>query len=447
MKLLFSKISLLLLFTYTAIAQPLGQEFKVDGVAAVVGTEVVLESDIQRDFMLAQQEGMEFPDHCSFVDNVLLQKMVLHHAKSDTLIQVSTERAKVRADEVLENFRSRATEEELFAVYGVRTMAELRTEIELLILDNEYTTEKRGSIERGIDASPLEVTTFYNEHRHELPRINEEVELSHIIIHPQITEEHENRLLQQLRDLRQEILEGASFATKAILYSEDPGSNTNGGLYKNIRRGTFVPEFDAVAFNLDEGEVSEPVQTEFGYHIIQLERRLGQAIDVRHILLQHKPTPEEIATAKRKLEDLTQRIESEEITFREAARDNSVDKYTRFNAGALTNQQTGEDRFERSRLPMKQVYALAGLKEGQISEPYESEYNRKPSVEILLLRKIIPAHQVDLEQDYTKIKNMVIQQKRQEQLYDWIRRELPNTFVQVNENYQHCNFELNWLKN
>ncbi|MXV38165.1 peptidylprolyl isomerase [Flavobacteriaceae bacterium Ap0902] len=424
----------------------LSQEKKIDGVAAVVGNEVILESDIQRDYTLAQQQGMEAADRCAFVNNMLVQKMVLHHAKNDTLVSVSDERVRAQATQVLEDFKSRGSEEEILSVYGVKTMAELQNELEILVRDNQLIESKRGRIESDLDASPEEVKTFFNTYQSELPQMNEEVEMSHIVIHPTITEEHKEEIINRLLAMKQEIIEGASFSTKAILYSEDPGSKENGGLYENIKRGTFVPEFDAVAFNLDEGEISDPVETQFGFHLIQLERRRGQSIDVRHILISAEPTEQEMAEARNLIDSIRTQIKSGDLTFKEAAKQYSVDKYTRYNGGQLTNSQNGETKFERSKLPMKQVYAIAGLEPGDISEPFETEYDRKKAIEILRLDNIIPAHKLALDTDYTRIKNMTIQQKKQEKLFEWIDENMNDTFVKIHKDYQSCDFGFNWLK-
>lgn len=435
-------IFIILLFPILGLAQ----EKKIDGVAAVVGNEVILESDIQRDFILAQQQGMEMTDKCAFVNNMLVQKMVLHHAKIDTLVAVSNERARDRALQVLEDFKKRGSEDEILAVYGVKTMAELQNELEILVKDNQLIEKKRDLIEKGVDASPVEVKDFFNTYEKELPQLKEEVEMSHIVIHPSITQAHKDEIIKKLLDMKKEIQEGASFATKAILYSEDPGSKDNGGLYENIKRGTFVPEFDAVAFNLEEGEISDPVETKFGFHLIQLEKRKGQAIDVRHILITAEPTAEEMTEARHLIDSIKTQIAEGKLSFKEAAKRYSVDKYTRYNGGKLVNNQNGETKFERSSLPTKQVYAIAGLNAGDISEPFETEYERTKALEILRLDNIIPSHKLALDTDYTRIKNMTIQQKKQEKLFEWIRENLSDTFVKIHKDYQDCDFEFNWVK-
>ncbi len=422
------------------------QDKKIDGVAAVIGNEVVLESDIQRDYMLAQQQGAEVPDQCSFVSNILVQKMVLTHAKQDTLVSVSTERTKARALSILEDFKSRGSEEEILAVYGVRTMAELQNELEIIVNENQLIQAKRELIEDNTDASPEDVKNFFNQYKDELPKINEEVELSHIVMYPVITPEHKQEIIDQLNGIKKEIQEGASFSTKAILYSEDPGSSNNGGLYQNIRRGTFVPEFDAVAFNLEEGEISDPVESKFGFHLIQLDKRLGQAIDVRHILIVPKPTDEEMRVAHNLMDSIKTQISEGKMTFKEAALKYSEDKYTRYNGGKLTNPQSGENRFERSKLPMKQVYAIAGLESGQMAEPFETEFENRKALELLKLDLVVPAHKISLETDYTRVQNMAVQQKQQEKLFDWIEDQLADTFIKIHDDYQHCEFEFNWLK-
>lgn len=422
------------------------QDKKIDGVAAVIGNEVVLESDIQRDYMLAQQQGAEVPDQCSFVSNILVQKMVLTHAKQDTLVSVSTERTKARALSILEDFKSRGSEEEILAVYGVRTMAELQNELEIIVSENQLIQAKRELIEDNTDASPEDVKNFFNQYKDELPKINEEVELSHIVMYPVITPEHKQEIIDQLNGIKKEIQEGASFSTKAILYSEDPGSSNNGGLYQNIRRGTFVPEFDAVAFNLEEGEISDPVESKFGFHLIQLDKRLGQAIDVRHILIVPKPTDEEMRVAHNLMDSIKTQISEGKMTFKEAALKYSEDKYTRYNGGKLTNPQSGENRFERSKLPMKQVYAIAGLESGQMAEPFETEFENRKALELLKLDLVVPAHKISLETDYTRVQNMAVQQKQQEKLFDWIEDQLADTFIKIHDDYQHCEFEFNWLK-
>ena len=315
---------LILLLPFLATAQ----EMKIDGVAAVIGNEVILESDIQRDYTLAQQQGMDVSDKCAFVSNILVQKMVLTHAKTDTLVTVSNEQIKDRATQILEDFKTRGSEEEILSVYGVRTMAELQNELEIIVRENQLVQKKRSFIEEGTDASPEDVKTFFNEFQNELPQVNEEVEISHIVIHPEITETHKQEIRDQLLKIKKEIQEGASFETKAILYSEDPGSSNKGGLYQNIKRGTFVPEFDAVAYNLEEGEISEPVETKFGFHLIMLEKRLGQAIDVRHILIVPKPNEEEMRTARNLMDSIKSKIEKGEMTFKEAALTYSCLLYT-----------------------------------------------------------------------------------------------------------------------
>src|SRR5690606_34246284 len=189
-----------------------------------------------------------------------------------------------QVDGTIQRFLTQGSEKEILNFFGYNTMAEFKQELRGIMKDQAYSQEKQGLITRGIDATPEEVRMFYEQYKNELPDVPEEVELSHIVVYPDIFPENEQKVVDQLTQIKKEVEEGASFATKAILYSQDPGSSSNGGLMTKVTRGMMVPEFDAIIFNLQEGEISEPFKTDFGYHIAMMEKRRGQEVDVRHIL-------------------------------------------------------------------------------------------------------------------------------------------------------------------
>lgn len=446
-----NKYFLSFLFVMTAMlvfAQPKPQDnqLKLDGVAAVVGNEIILDSDIERDYVQAKAQGFEIENQCEFLENILIDKVLLTKAKEDTLINITDDQVTRQVDGTIQRFLTQGPEAEILKFFGYNTMAEFKQELRGIMKDQAYSQEKQGLITKGIDATPEEVRLFYEQYKDELPEVPEEVEISHIVVYPDIFPENEQKVIDQLATIKKEVEEGASFATKAILYSNDPGSSSNGGLMTKVTRGMMVPEFDAVIFNLQEGEISDPFKTDFGYHIAMMDKRRGQEVDVRHILIQLKPTPEEIAITKAKIDSLVMQVEKGELTFKEIASRYSIDKYTKFNAGKMTNNQTGEDRLERSKLPANTLTAISSLKEGDISESFEDEFDRRPVLRIVQLNRVVPTHKVNYETDYARLKNMTINTKRQDILMKWVGEQIPDTFIQVDDEYGDCEFKLNWDK-
>lgn len=426
--------------------KPADQQLKLDGVAAVVGNEIILDSDIERDYVQAKAQGYQIENECEFLENILIDKVLLSKAKEDTLINITDDQVTRQVDGTIQRFLTQGSESEILKFFGYNNMPEFKQELRGIMKDQAYSQEKQSLITRGIDATPEEVRVFYEQYKDELPDVQEEVEISHIVVYPDIFPANEQKVIDQLTQIKKEVEEGASFATKAILYSNDPGSSSNGGLMTKVTRGMMVPEFDAVIFNLQEGEISDPFKTDFGYHIAMMDKRRGQEVDVRHILIQLKPTEEEIAITKSKLDSLSLLVAKGELTFKDIASRYSVDKYTKFNGGRLSDNQTGEDRLERSKLPAKTLTAISSLNEGDISTPFEDEFDRRPVLKIVQLNRVIPAHKINYETDYARLKNMTINTKRQEILMKWVGEQIPDTFIKVDEEYKNCEFKLNWDK-
>lgn len=421
-------------------------QFKIDGVAAVVGDEIILNSDIERDYIQAKAQGYQVENKCDFFENILVEKLLLTKAKEDTLINITNDQVERQVEGTVQRFLAQGSEREILDYFGYSTMPEFKQELKGIMRDQAYANEKQELVSRGIDATPEEVRLFYEQYKSELPDVPEEVSLSHIVIYPEIFPENEQKVVDDLKQYKTEIEEGASFATKAILYSNDPGSASNGGLINNVKRGQMVPEFDAVVFNLEEGEISEPFKTDFGYHIAMLEKRRGQELDIRHILVQLKPTAEEITLTKQKLDSIILKIEMGEMTFKEAAFKYSVDKYTKYNAGKLMDNQTGEDRMDKSRLPAKMLAAIAGLENGDFTSTFEDEFNRQPVIRVIRLDETIPAHQINLESDYARLRNLTISTKKQEAVTKYVEEQLSDTFISIHPDNEDCAFRLNWKK-
>ena len=420
---------------------------KVDGIAAVVGNQIVLESDVDRDYLMTQQQGMKVEDKCDFLNDIMLDKMLVDRAKQDTLIKVTQDEVTRQLNGQIEGWVAQASgKKQILDYFGFRTMAEMKNEMKYLVEDNIYARNKKEMVVKGADATPEEVRLFFEKHQGELPDMKDEVSISHIVLYPVVSAQNQQKIIDQLKEIKKEVEEGASFATKAILYSEDPGSASNGGEYKKVLRGKMVKEFDAVAFNLQEGEISEPFKTDFGYHIIKLEKRKGQELDLRHILVTLKPTEEEIKAANNKLDSIRILINEGKMTFKDAALRFSDDKFTKFNSGNIMNPNSGDDRFEKMALPIPMFSAITSLNAGDISSVFEDDFDNRKSVRIIKLDKFYPEHKINYEDDYYRIQKFAIQDKERTLLLDWVKRQVGDAYVKIGNEYQSCSFPIDWEK-
>ncbi|MBP0612993.1 peptidylprolyl isomerase [Chryseobacterium sp. cx-311] len=439
------KFSLILGIFFTFLSVSLSAQLEkgklVDGIAAVIGNEIILESDIEEQINYAAQQGTAAANKCQVMESILNNKIVVYEAKRDTLIENRTEAIKENANlkynQILGQFPDEKT---MLAAYKFRTGYEMKTAIEKIDSDQYYGQAKYQSITQKADVTPNEVTDFYNTYKLQLPEVKDEVTLAQISIYPKLTESHKEEIIGRLKKIKQDILNGESFESQARIYSEDPGSAPNGGLMKNISKGQMVKPFEAAALNLQEGEISDPVESEFGYHIIKLERRAGKMYDARHILIATTPTADEIETAKKELDVIKTSIEQGKITFKDAAFKHSDDKRTKFNAGILTDN-AGSDRMERLSLSPTLGYQVAGLNKGDITDVFEDELNRRKAVSIVKIEEVIPAHQLTIETDYDRIKQLALNKKRNEMVEKWIKQRIPNIFISIDNRYADCSFQ------
>ena len=250
-----------------------------------------------------------------------------------------------------------------------------------------------------------------------------------------------------LKDLKKIFREALVFFSKAVLYSEDPGSRSSGGFYKMTRKTPFVKEFKDVAFSLAEGEISEPFETDFGFHIIYVEKIRGQEIDLRHILLIPKVSDESLKAAKEKINLIKKRIQDKEITFAEAARTLSDEKETRANGGVLINPKTQDTRFELTKMDPTLYANVSNLKEGEVSAPLgEEDQTGQKKFKILTVTNRINEHTADYAKDYIKIKNLALKEKQIKAIGKWFDEKIKETFIKINGEYRDCVFTNNWLK-
>ena len=445
MKYLFALSFLVTLISFNANAQVKKGDL-VDGISAVVGDEIVLESDILEQQNYAIQQGAAQTNKCEFMEQILSNKLLIYKAKKDTLIQDRTAAIRAQAgdkyNQILSQFPS---ERAMLDSYKFRSSYEMKNVIEKMDIDNYYAQSKYALITDKINITPNEVTDFYNAFKYQLPQVKDEVVLSKIVMFPKLTDAHKQEIIDKLKKIKQDILNGETFQNKARIYSNDPGSAANGGLYTNIGRGKMVKIFEATALNLQEGEISDPVESEFGFHIIQLVKKSGKLYDARHILLKAEPNAEEIATAKAEMEQIRKDILEGKTTFKDAAYKHSDDKNTKFNAGVIPAED-GSDRQEKINLPATVAYQIAGVNKGDLTEVFMDELNQKKAVVLMKVNDIIPEHSLDIATDFERIKSFALNKKKNEVLEKWVKENLADTFISLDNRYKDCQFKTDWNK-
>ena len=439
-------INFFILLSVLASAQPQ----TVDGVAAIVGGDVILKSDIDEQYDVFNRQNFGKPvSYCEVFEELLFQKLLIHHAAIDS-ISIGEEEVEANMDRRIQQLIMQMGDQKKLEDFYEKSVVEIKEDMRTLIKEQLTAQRMQMTVVEGIEVTPSEVREYYeNLPADSIPLISAEVELSQIVKFPELSDEAEQEVIAKLKELKERIENGTSFSSMAILYSEDPGSNKKGGEYQGIQRGVFVKEFEAVAFNLRKGEISDPFKTEFGYHIVQLLEKRGEELDLRHILIKPKLTQENLQEAKNFLDSVSVAIANGEMTFEEASRRFSDDEQTRFNGGQMSNFQSGNNKFEVSQLDRGLFALISTLENDEISEAsfYRTEDQRE-AFRIVRLDANYEPHKANLDLDFTRIKGFALQQKQAKTVEDWKNEKLADTFVKINEGYYDCADELNsWNSN
>ncbi|MBT6365544.1 MAG: peptidylprolyl isomerase [Bacteroidetes bacterium] len=439
-------INFFILLSVLASAQPQ----TVDGVAAIVGGDVILKSDIDEQYDVFNRQNFGKPvSYCEVFEELLFQKLLIHHAAIDS-ISIGEEEVEANMDRRIQQLIMQMGDQKKLEDFYEKSVVEIKEDMRTLIKEQLTAQRMQMTVVEGIEVTPSEVREYYeNLPADSIPLISAEVELSQIVKFPELSDEAEQEVIAKLKELKERIENGTSFSSMAILYSEDPGSNKKGGEYQGIQRGVFVKEFEAVAFNLRKGEISDPFKTEFGYHIVQLLEKRGEELDLRHILIKPKLTQENLQEAKNFLDSVSVAITNGEMTFEEASRRFSDDEQTRFNGGQMSNFQSGNNKFEVSQLDRGLFALISSLEDDEISEAsfYRTEDQRE-AFRIVRLDANYEPHKANLDLDFTRIKGFALQQKQAKTVEDWKNEKLADTFVKINEGYYDCADELNsWNSN
>lgn len=429
------------------------ERFKAEGISAVVGEYIILDSDIDKGYLEMKSQNISIEDvtRCQLLGKLMEDKLYAHQAKQDSLVVAETE-IKSRVDQQLQYMISElGSEENVARYYRKDNIADLRKELTDINRTNALAGMMQQKIIDKVEITPEEVRTFfYSIPEDERPTIGAEIEVAQIVIEPVISKRAIEEVIARLNAIRQDVVDnGASFSTKAVLYSKDPGSSSKGGLIAGVKRDSpLAKEFVDHAFSLLEGEVSEPFKTDFGYHILYVEKIRGQEVDVRHILMFPEVSSEAIDEAHKKIEDIRSKIVSGEITFAEAARKYSDDKETRNNGGQIINPMSFDTRFDLTKMDPVFSAQVYNLKEGEVSKVnMDRDRTGKGLLKILTVTKRYPEHEADYVKDYERIKQLALREKQIKVIDKWQDDIIDKTYVHVNDDYQNCDFSANWLQN
>jgi len=339
--------------------------------------------------------------------------------------------------------------EKLLKIYKRPTEEDFRTYFFDILKMGKLTSEMRNKIIEAVEITPEEVRTFFKKFpKEDLPQIGAEIEVSQIVINPEVTKAEKQKVIDKLNEFRTDVLSGnGSFFSKAVLYSKDEGTKSNGGFMRVNRKNNLVKEFKERAFSLEEGQISEPFETEYGWHIIMVEKIRGQDVDLRHILLIPKISEEAMQEAKDEIVGIRNKIVNGDITFADAARSSSDEIETRANGGVLTNPQTLDPRFDLTKMDPSLYVQVSDLQEGQVSQPIvdEDRLGRK-TYKLITVTKRYDAHTADYALDYLKIKDLALKEKQIKAIGDWTEEKIKETYIKINGEYRDCTFVNNWVK-
>jgi peptidyl-prolyl cis-trans isomerase SurA len=432
----------------------LGQEKNmIDGVVWVVGDEAILRSDVEQERIRAQYEGQRIQGepYCIIPEQIAIQKLFIHQAKIDS-IEVNDGQVESQVNSQMNFFIRQIGSREKLEEYYRKTYTEIKEEMRQTIADQSLVQQVQQSLVQNIQVTPSDVRKYYNTLSEDsIPTIPAQVEVQIITIEPPIPEEVIEATKNRLREFADRVKSGeADFSMLARLYSDDTESAKQGGELGFAGRGTFVPEFANAAFALTEpGNISRVIETEFGFHIIQLIERRDDRVNCRHILLRPKITSDIKIKTLTTLDSIATDIRTDKLTFDAAASLMSSDKDTKMNNGLMTNQNSGSSKFEYQDLPPEIAKLVYTMKPGEVSEPF-SMFSQKLGREVFAIVKLknyIPTHKANLTDDFQTLKTMCESQLREKTIKEWLKKKILDTYIYISPEWRDCDFEFKeWIK-
>ncbi len=417
----------------------------IDEVLWVVGDEAILKSDVEqaRLYYMMQGQQIEGEPYCVIPEQLAIQKLFLHQAVLDS-IEVTEQEVLNAVEQEINDRIAKIGSREKMEEYFNMSSTKMREELRETMRDRMIMEKTQYALFEGIKVTPAEVRRRYDQMKEEeIPFVPTQVEVQIITQEPEIPLEEIERVKAELREYSERINSGeAQFSTLAVFYSQDPGSASRGGEYDFFGRGEMVPEFSTVAFNLtDPTKVSKIVETEFGFHIIQLIEKRGDRVKVRHILRKPEVPAESIEKSLQRLDSIATDIRNGKFTFEEAV-PLSADKNTRRNFGLMSNEQTLSSRFELQELPQEVAKAVYTMKVGEVSAPFVMiDKKGKEVCAIVKLKNRIEGHKATPTEDFQTVKDVILAKLKEEKLKEWIREKQKTTYVRINGDWCDCEFQ------
>ncbi|MBP6234550.1 MAG: peptidylprolyl isomerase [Saprospiraceae bacterium] len=421
-----------------------GQSILIDKVVAKVGSEHILLSEVEEEFSYAKTKDPSLTDDikCLIIDNMIAQKLVIYHAKIDS-VEIAEDEVETQLDYRFESIlRQMNGDEAFFQDYYGATVAEMKERFRDDQRHKILAEKMQYKLISEIEITPKEVEKFYKGVPSDsLPYFKSEMEISEIILTPKVNDVERNKALDKITDLRKKVVSGeATFADIASKFSQDPGSAVRGGDLGFAKRGVYVPEFEVTVFSLAKDEISEIIETEFGFHFIQLIERRGNTIRARHVLIKPEITADDLTLAKNKLDSIRQLIASDSMTFEEAVMKFSLKNLPSYsNSGRVKNQNTNNTFFAADDLDPDTYFAIFELKPGQLSSPLSIQLpDGQKAFRLIKLNTISKPHKASLKEDFDKIAGFAKESKKNEYFLKWLKKKREETFIYTDPMFKDC---------
>jgi peptidyl-prolyl cis-trans isomerase SurA len=449
------KKTIFALFLLLSIApfKILAQKNIIDEVVWVVGDESILKSEVEEQRLRAEYEKtpLEGDPYCVIPEQMAIQKLFLHQAAIDS-ITVNESSVNNQVESQLNYYVSQIGSKEKVEEYFRKPTSELREDLRDMIRNQQLIQQMRSKLVEKIKSTPADIRRFFNKiPADSIPTVPAQVELQIVSFEPPVPLEESTRIKDRLRDFTERVTSGTTdFSVLSRIYSEDTESAKRGGELGFMGRGQLVPEFATVAFNLlDPKKVSRIVQTEFGYHIIQLIEKRGDKINCRHILLKPRVSIEEKTKAIHNLDSISGLIREGKITFEQAVMAYSQDKNTALNAGLMLNDKTGTSKFEYQDLNPEIAKIVYDKKVGEISAPFAmiSPTTNKEVVAVVKVKSKVENHKANLTDDYQMLRAMYEEKEKQDFITNWIVKKQKETYISIDPAWVNCTFQYpGWIK-